>query len=115
MEELKRGDKIYLDRERTVESAVNPFLACRDGIVEAYEYVDTSGYGSRVKLFLCRDSKQEVTSIVRQTFNEIRGEWREDEMFFDSDSFYFLKGLILGKKDVFGGDFTTVRDYTQGD
>ena len=109
MEKLKRGDKIYLDTEKTKESAINTYLACRDGIVEVFEYSDSSGYGSETRLFLCENTKHEVTSIVRQT--RIDKGWSEEEMTFDTDSFSFLKALIKNKKEELGGEYTLVRDY----
>ena len=111
MEKLNRGDKIYLDQNQQKESFVNIYLDCRDGIVECYEYRDTSGYGSKTRLFLCRDTKHETTSLVRQTWNDISKEWIEEEMVFDRDSFDFLEALITGKKDVLGGEYSVVRDY----
>lgn len=111
MEKLKRGDKIYLDKANTKESAINPYLDCRDGIVEVYEYCDCSGYGSKVRLFLCNNTKHESTSIIRQTWNSIVNEWFEEQMIFDSDSFVLLKALITGKKDEFSGKYFLVRDY----
>ena len=32
-------------------------------------------------------------------------------MSFDSDSFEFLKALVMGKQDEFGGKYSLVRDY----
>lgn len=111
MKKLNRGDKIYLDHENK-ESAVNTFLECRDGVVEVYEYTDTSGYGSPTRLFLCRNTKHESISIIRQTWNSIGAkQWIEEEMSFDSDSYVFLEALISGKKDQFGGTYSLVRDY----
>lgn len=98
MEKLKRGDKIYLDKDKTKESAVNFYLGCRDGIVEVYEYRDESGYGSKTKLFLCEDSKHEGISLIRQAYNDISKEWDEESMDFDSDSFRYLDALINGDK-----------------
>ena len=111
MDKLNRGDKIYLDKGNTKESRVNPYLDCRDGIVEVYEYTDTSGYGSNVRLFLCNNTKHESLSIIRQTWNSISNEWIEEEMDFDSDSFIFLKALLTGKQDEYGGKYSLVRDY----
>ena len=110
MEQLKRGDKIYLDKEKLIESQVNQYLECRDGVVECYEYRDCSGYGSKTRLFLCRDTKHESVSLIRQTevFNK---EWMEQTVDFDSDSFVFLESIINGKKDQLGGKYTLVRDY----
>ena len=35
MENLNRGDKIYLDdKAKTKESTINNYLSCRDGIVD---------------------------------------------------------------------------------
>lgn len=112
MEKLNRGDKIYLyDKAKTKESTINNYLSCRDGIVEAYEYNDASGYGSKTRLFLCENTKHEVKSIVRQTWNDFAKEWIEEEMTFDTDSFVFLKALINNKKEELGGKYSLVRDY----
>lgn len=111
MEQLKRGDKIYLDENKMQESSVNTFLACRDGIVEVYEYRDESGYGSKTRLFLCEDTKHESISVIRQVYIEFEKKWVEQDMDFDSDSFEFLKAIINGKKNVLGGKYTLVRDY----
>ena len=111
MEKLKRGDKIYLDKNQEKESAVNTFLDCRDGIVEVYEYNDCSGYGSRTRLFYCQDTKHESAAIIRQVYINFNKEWVEETMFFDSDSFEFLKAIINGKEDVLGGKYLLVRDY----
>ena len=110
MQQLKRGDKIYLDKEKLIESQVNKYLECRDGVVECYEYRDCSGYGSKTRLFLCRDTKHDSVSLIRQTevFNK---EWMEQTVDFDSDSFVFLESIINGKKDQLGGKYTLVRDY----
>ena len=113
MEKLKRGDKIYLDRNNTEESLVNVYLDCRDGIVEVYEYVDESGYGSKTRLFLCMNTKHESVSIIRQTWNSIGDEWIEENMSFDRDSFEFLEAIIEGKTDAEGGKYTMVRDYSE--
>ncbi len=113
MEKLNRGDKIYLDKEETKESFVNIYLECRDGIVEVYEYNDESGYGLETRLFLCHNTKHETISIIRQIWSDSIKEWIEEEMVFDSDSFYFLKGLINGNKDVSGGEYFLIRDYNE--
>lgn len=111
MEKLNRGDKLYLDKAKTKESYVNEYLACRDGVVEVYEYNDTSGYGSRTRLFLCENCKRDVTSIIRWVWLDLSKEWREEEMTFDTDSFAFMTALIKGEKDKLGGEYTLVRDY----
>ena len=111
MEELKRGSKIYLDKEETIESAVNSYLACRDGVVEVYEYRDCSGFGSKVKLFLCNNTKHESISVIRQTFSDLDKRWFEEEMSFDSDSFKFLEAILKNKTNELGGKYTMVRDY----
>jgi hypothetical protein len=111
MEKLKRGDKIYLDKERTKESEINAYLGCRDGVVEVYEYRDTSGYGSTTRLFLCNNTKHESRALIRQTYNSLSKGWVEESMYFDSDSFVFLKAILNGKKDEHGGKYTLVRDY----
>lgn len=111
MEKLYRGDKIYLDKDRTKESDVNRFLDCRDGIVEVYEYNDCSGYGSETRMFLCENTKHEIVALIRQTYDNLDKKWFETSMFFDSDSFEYLKALLSGKKDELGGKYTLVRDY----
>lgn len=111
MEKLKRGDKIYLDKNQEKESAVNTFLDCRDGIVEVYEYNDCSGYGSKTRLFYCQDTKHESAAIIRQIYIDFNKEWVEQTMDFDSDSFEFLKAIINGKYDALGGKYSLVRDY----
>ena len=113
MEKLKRGDKIYLDVINSKESDVNSFLDCRDGVVEVYEYNDNSGYGAMVRLFLCQNTKHESVCIIRQTYNTINKEWNEESMYFDTDSFEFLKAIINGKEDERGGTYTLVRDYSE--
>ena len=113
MEKLKRGDKIYLDSNNTKESLVNTYLDCRDGIVEVYEYCDTSGYGSKTRLFLCKNTKSESVSIIRQIWINSDNEWVEERMHFDKDSFEFLEAIIEGKTDAEGGKYTMVRDYSE--
>lgn len=111
MEKLNRGDKIYLDEKQEKESFINDYLSCRDGVVEVYEYNDCSGYGSKVRLFYCQNTKHESISIVRQTWNSLSKEWIEEEMSFDSDSFKFLEAIFNGKKDELGGKYSLIRDY----
>ncbi len=113
MDKLKRGDKIYLDKERKKESEINAYLDCRDGIVEVYEYHDTSGYGygSVTRLFLCNNTKHESMALIRQTYNSLSKEWIEESMYFGSDSFVFLEAILNGKKDELGGKYSLVRDY----
>ncbi len=111
MEKLNRGDKIFLDLENKKESFVNDYLECRDGIIKVYEYADQSGYGSETRLFLCKNTKHESISIIRQTWNDYSKEWIEEYMVFDSDSFVFLEALINNKKDEFCGEYSLVRDY----
>ena len=113
MKKLNKGDKIYLDKEQTKESRVNTFLKCRDGIVEVYEYSEDSGYGSEARIFLCEDAKLEAIAIIRQVWNEFSEKWIEDAIFFDSDSFDYLKGLITCNYEVMGGEYTEVRDYNK--
>lgn len=108
---MKRGDKIYLDSDNTKESAVNPYLACRDGVVEIYEYRDCSGYGGKTKLYLCRNTKHESISIIRQTL--VDKEWREEEMAFDSDSFSLMESLIKGDYNNIHGEYKKLRDYNE--
>lgn len=111
MEKLNRGDKIYLDEKQEKESFINDYLSCRDGVVEVYEYNDCSGYGSKVRLFYCQNTKHESISIVRQTWNSNSKEWIEEEMSFDTDSFKFLEAILNGKKDELGGKYMLIRDY----
>ena len=100
MEKLNRCDKIYLDKDETKESCVNFYLSVRDGVVEVVEYNDESGYGSKVRLFLCFDMKHETMSLVRQTWNSLIKEWVEEDMCFDLDSFRYLKALIDDNKKL---------------
>ncbi len=110
MKKLNRNDKIYLDDNNIKESFVNEYLSCRDGIVEVCEYRSDSGYGSKTRLFLCRNTKHESVSIIRQTYIEYKKMWIEEVVSFDSDSFKFLEVLITGKsKDIH--EYTLVRDY----
>lgn len=123
MEKLNRGDKIYLDTNKTKESEINHFLDCRDGIVEVYEYNDCSGYGSKTRMFycssygsktrmfLCKNTKHESVALIRQTYNSLSKEWIEESMHFDSNSFVYLKALLNGKEEEFGGKYSLVRDY----
>lgn len=111
MDKLNRGDKIYLDKDEKIESAINRYLGCRDGIVEVYEYNDMSGYGNKTRLFYCQNTKHESISIVRQTYYNSKEEWCEEEMTFDSDSFVFLRALINGRKESLGGIYSLIRDY----
>lgn len=111
MEKLKRGDKIYLDENKTEESAVNSYLDCRDGVVRCYEYNDMSGYGSKVRLFECENTKHEHICIIRQTYSNLTKRWIEENMCFDSDSFDFLKALIKREEECLGGKYTLVRTY----
>lgn len=111
MERLNRGDKIYLDENQKKESLVNEYLTCRDGVVSLYEYRNSSGYGSKTRLFYCIDTKHESESIILQTWNIILKEWIEESIIFDSDSFKFLKAIINGKEDESGGKYSVIRDY----
>ena len=111
MKKLKRGDKIFLNKEKTKESEVNPYLDCRDGIVEVYEYYSDSGYGVATRLFLCDNTKHESKALIRQTYNSLNKEWIEESIYFDSDSFVFLEAILNGKKDKLGGTYSLVRDY----
>lgn len=111
MEKLKRGDKIYLDKDQKKESAVNTFLECRDGIIEVYEYNDEFGYGSKTRLFYCQDTKHECVSIIRQVYIDFSKEWVEEIMSFDSASFEFLRAIINGCINAVGGKYTLVRNY----
>lgn len=111
---LKRGDKIYLDKEETKESVVNNFLTCRDGIIYRYEYYEGGGYGQKTRLYLCKNTKHESIAIVIQSFNNYSGEWNEESMFFDCDSFKLLESLIQGKPTKYGDEFEVIRDYSIG-
>lgn len=111
MERLNRGDKIYLDTNETKESEINHFLGCREGIVEVYEYNDCSGYGSKTRLFLCKNSERESVALIRQTYNNLSKEWTEESMNFDSNSFIYLEALLNGNEEEFGGKYSLVRDY----
>lgn len=111
MKKLNRDDKIYLDASKTEESEINHFLACRDGIVEMYEYRDCSGYGAETRLFLCRNTKHESVALIRQTYNSLNKKWTEESIHFDSDSFVFVEALVNGVKDEFTGKYVLVRDY----
>jgi len=108
----KRGYKMYLDKEETIESAANHYFGCRDGVVESVEYVDHGGnnpYGW-TRLMLCTNSKHEYKALIRQT-KGLDGNLTEEIMSFDSDSFDFLKALVNGEKGVLGGKFELLRDY----
>lgn len=111
MKKLNRGDKIYLDKDKTKESEINHFLGCRDGVVEVYEYNDCSGYGSKTRMFLCSNNKHESVALIRQTYKKLSKEWMEESMHFDSDSFVFLEALIKNKTDKITGKYSLVRDY----
>lgn len=111
MEKLERYSKMFLDVEKEIESEINQFLDAKDGVVECYEYSADSGYGVKTRLFMCYDNKHESMSIIRQTWNDTSKKWNEEGLDFDSDSFVFLKALINGKKDEFGGKYSLVRDY----
>lgn len=111
MRKLNRGDKIYLDKENTIPSMVNSYTNCRDGIIHCYEYNDASGYGNKVRLFLCENTKHESMSIIRQAYL-MKDNWDEEVLTFDSDSFVFLKALISYNEEALGGIFTVVRDYS---
>ena len=104
-------NNLVLDSENKKESFVNDYLECRDGIVEVYEYTDQSGYGSRTRLFLCKNTKHESVSIIRQIWSDYNKEWLEEYMVFDTDSFLFLEALVNGKKDEYCGTYSLVRDY----
>ncbi len=112
MEQLKRNDKIYLDKDCKIESHVNEYLATRDGVIKCYEYNDESGYGTKTRLFYCRDYKHEAVCIVRQVYIDPKNGWREETMDFDSDSFQFLEGLLNGVENIIGGKYTLVIDFT---
>jgi len=106
---MNRGDKIYLDKENTIESCINQYLACRDGIVRMSEYYSDSGYGLKTRIFLCKNTKHETVCVVRQTIN-LSGNWIEEYMIFDSDSFELFKALI-NETEIDGGTYSTIRDY----
>ena len=109
---MKRGSKIYLDKDNLKESSVNRYLACRDGVVEMYQYADCSGYGNKTKLYLCQNTKHESVSIIRQTLLS-GNEWQEEEMNFDSDSFSLMEALIKGDTKNIHGDYIKLRDYSE--
>lgn len=113
MRKMNRGEKLYLDKDKSKESAINHYLSCRDGIVSVFEYNDSSGYGGLTRLFLCENTKHETISIIRQLYSNIKKEWIEEEMSFDSDSFKFLEGLINRDNNVLGGSFYKIRDYSE--
>lgn len=110
---MQRGDKIFLDAEKTVESAVNGFLAARDGVVEVMEYIDGCGYGNPVRLFICRNSKYETVAIIRQVRNSIDKVWMEEVMVFETNEFEVLKALINRSATPLGVDYFKVRDYNE--
>lgn len=113
MDRLKRGTKLYLDRDNIKESAVNQYLACRDGVVEMYEYRDCSGYGTKTRLYLCQDTKHEHVNIIRQTEITQTKEWDEEVLMFDTDSFCMLEALIKRDVDCIYGDYKKLRDYDE--
>lgn len=108
---MERGEKIYLDETKTAESAVNPYLSCRDGVVEVYEYRDCSGYGVKTRLFLCRNTKHESVAVVRQIYSKESNSWLEESMHFDSDSFTMLGDLLAGDISNMHGEYSEVRNY----
>lgn len=99
---MKRGDKLYEDRDFVVDL----YLDCRDGIVKCVEYNDMSGYGSKIKLYLCENIKYEVISLIR----EVNG--IEEVMDFDLDFFKFFLVLFNNKIDELGSKFIILRDYS---
>lgn len=105
----KRGHKIYLDRDNKIESDVNQYLNCRDGVVEMIEYRDDSGYGSWTKLYLCRDIKHESVCLIRQV--ECNGLYSEESLYFDSDSFEQLQYLLGNGKRPHMAEIKLLRDY----
>lgn len=112
---MEIGGKIFLDEnlpDPKQESNVNDYLGCRDGVVEAYTYRDTSGYGSLTRLFLCQNAKHDTSSIIRQTYDETTKVWREEELVFDDDSLLYLKALLTGIPGKLTDEFLVVRDYT---
>lgn len=94
METLKRGGKIFLDKDETKESAVNHYLSCRDGIVEVVEYISEGGDGNEARIFLCENTKHESLAVIKQDFSPMDMVWKEVAMYFDSESFKFFKTLI---------------------
>ena len=94
----KRGDKIYLDKNKTLESRVNDFLSCRDGIVEMYEYYDCEGYSSKTRLYKCQNTKHEIYTIVRQ-YEKSNGDWGEEYMDFGISDFNTF--IISNSKIIF--------------
>ena len=111
MDTLKRGDKLYLNEQHTKESCINDYIAARDAIVEVYEYTDSSGYGSKARIFLCVNTKHDTTSIVRQTWSQLTREWQEEAMEFDTDSFIFLEALIESNRQAGGAVYSLLRTY----
>jgi len=108
----QRGYKMYLDKENTIESHANQYFDCRDGIIESVEYVDHGGnnpYGW-TRLMMCENTKHESCAIIRQT-EGMDGVLKEEVMYFDSDSFNFLKAIVNGKNEVLGGKFELLRTY----
>jgi len=109
MKKMNRGDKIYLNKSTKKDSLVSHYLEVRDGIVEAYEYVSSSGYGSESILFLCTDYKSETGAIIRHTYNGLKKEWIEDYMTFDIDEMSFIRALLNGEREQMYGKYTLVR------
>lgn len=111
MEKLNRGDKIFLDKEKTEESLVNSYLSQRDATVEVYEYTDSEGYGNPSRLFLCRDFKHETVAIIKQ--HKIFGEWTEKYMALDTSELEMLRALINGtnQETKMHGKYSLVRDF----
>jgi len=107
---FSKNGKIYLDENQKIESEVNLFLNYDKGMVEFFEYREDSGYGNFAKIFFCEDTKAEVTAIIRQSYNPIFKRWYETSMFFDSDSFEYLKNLIKGEEASIGGERTILKD-----
>ena len=105
----ERGHKLYNDKAEAEESLANPYFDCRDGVINAVEYNDESGYGSRTQLLLCEDTKHESTALIRRVY--IDGKWLEEVMYFDSDSFGYLEALIKGENKPYGGKIELLRTY----
>lgn len=110
----QRGYKIFLDKENTIESSVNRYLECRDGIVSMIEYTGDAGYGSKERIFICEDSKHDSHAIIKQVYSFTSEKWIEDEMYFDVYEFEWLVKLLTGKEDFPSHvKYELLRDFTQ--
>jgi hypothetical protein len=105
----KNEGLIYLDSEHRKESEVNPFLTCRDGVVEMIEFTNCSGYGAKCRLFRCSNTKHEVEALILQEYIS-HDNWLETVINLDSDSFKYLDILLGVKKDK-NNEVILYRDY----